>query len=202
MAGACQDGASSAKLTRAASLGTRARGWLGAALVCSVHVACGGSHEAKSPEPGHAPPPPAEMDGTLGEPPSDEPSLEVDQSEKRKRAVLSTDSDGTPAFASVEEAQASLESAERALGAALAARGSSTDPAAKQDTGGARAGDKKAEGQAGTACTTACAALASMRRAADAICSLAGESDARCATARARLEASTVRATECRCPTT
>jgi hypothetical protein len=40
----------------------------------------------------------------------------------------------------------------------------------------------------GTPCDLACRALASMRRAAEGICSLAGEGDQRCSNARARVE--------------
>jgi hypothetical protein len=45
----------------------------------------------------------------------------------------------------------------------------------------------------GSPCLTACAALASMERAADHLCTLAGAGDARCADARARVKGATAR---------
>lgn len=53
-----------------------------------------------------------------------------------------------------------------------------------------------------TTCGRVCDALASMRRAADAICQLAGEDDDRCDRARDKLESNTTRISDagCTCP--
>jgi hypothetical protein len=50
------------------------------------------------------------------------------------------------------------------------------------------------------ACSTACSALASMERATEHLCSLAGAADARCASARTRVHAATARV-HASCPT-
>lgn len=50
-----------------------------------------------------------------------------------------------------------------------------------------------------TPCQTACRALASMRRAADAVCRIAGDTDARCDGARKRVDAATTRVAHCGC---
>ncbi|MCC6644136.1 MAG: hypothetical protein IT374_01010 [Polyangiaceae bacterium] len=50
-----------------------------------------------------------------------------------------------------------------------------------------------------TPCQTACRALASMRRAADAVCRLAGATDARCDSAQRRVDAATARVAHCGC---
>jgi hypothetical protein len=52
---------------------------------------------------------------------------------------------------------------------------------------------------AGSVCDLACQALASMRRSADRICSIAGESDPRCARARARVEDAVGRLSRANC---
>lgn len=48
-------------------------------------------------------------------------------------------------------------------------------------------------------CAVACRALTSMKRAAEAVCRLAGESDARCADARKRVSESATRVASCAC---
>ncbi len=55
------------------------------------------------------------------------------------------------------------------------------------------------DGEEATPCQTACRALASMRRAADAVCRIAGEGDARCAGAHRRVEAALARVAHCGC---
>jgi hypothetical protein len=51
----------------------------------------------------------------------------------------------------------------------------------------------------GSACDLACQALSSMRRSADRICAIAGESDPRCARARARVEDAVGRVSRASC---
>ena len=50
-----------------------------------------------------------------------------------------------------------------------------------------------AAADAGNACPNACAALSSMERAADHLCTLAGAADARCTDARERVKNATAR---------
>jgi hypothetical protein len=72
---------------------------------------------------------------------------------------------------------------------------------AQQDD--ARAEAKKADEERSTRepapCETACRALASMSRAADAICRMAGDADPKCASARKRVDESAARVAQCRC---
>ena len=53
--------------------------------------------------------------------------------------------------------------------------------------------------EAPTPCQTACRALASMQRAAESVCRLAGESDARCDGAKKRVESARARVSHCGC---
>lgn len=59
-------------------------------------------------------------------------------------------------------------------------------PTAEAEAGGEQA-PKTAEPRAQTPCETACRAFASMRRSAERICELTGESDGRCSGARERV---------------
>lgn len=80
---------------------------------------------------------------------------------------------------------------------------------AQADRGGdAVAKDKNKKAEAGnddeaelseSPCAVACRALTSMKRAADAVCRLAGEGDARCADARKRVSESATRVASCAC---
>jgi hypothetical protein len=62
------------------------------------------------------------------------------------------------------------------------------DRPAESDGAAAPASPPVPEPGDGSACDLACQALSSMRRSADRICSIAGESDPRCARARGRVE--------------
>lgn len=64
-----------------------------------------------------------------------------------------------------------------------------------EDVGKASDGDE----ESGTPCELACRALASMKRAADAVCRLAGEADPRCTDARRRVSESETRVAACSC---
>lgn len=70
-------------------------------------------------------------------------------------------------------------------------------PAQAEDVGKDRDGDE----ESGTPCELACRALASMKRAADAVCRLAGETDPRCTDARRRVSESETRVAACSCTT-
>ncbi|MCC6552773.1 MAG: hypothetical protein IT372_07095 [Polyangiaceae bacterium] len=105
-----------------------------------------------------------------------------------------------PSPASREDAASQLDQAEAELDAALGARstgfaeppGPSPRPAPPSQP--APPGPIEAAAKSpGDPCATACRALASMSRAADHLCGLAGEGDARCGDARARVKSATDR---------
>ena len=72
-------------------------------------------------------------------------------------------------------------------------------PTQRSHADDARPNDEERAPRQPTPCETACRALASMGRAADAICRLAGDADARCSSARKRVEDSSSRVAACRC---
>ncbi|WP_437641267.1 hypothetical protein [Sorangium sp. So ce854] len=76
-----------------------------------------------------------------------------------------------------------------------------SDSAPRTTTAGAERPSKKAEADKGAAapCETACRALASMSRAAQHLCGLAGDADQRCDAARTRVKSATDRV-EAQCP--
>lgn len=104
------------------------------------------------------------------------------------------------AVAQLEQAEAKLNSASNALtaksaaGGAEAAQGTSPPPPPQRMA----SGDEEARG---SPCFSACRALDSMGRATQYLCELAGDRDARCEGARARLESAHKRVTDaCTCP--
>jgi hypothetical protein len=113
-----------------------------------------------------------------------------------------------PQPATIEEAQAQLDRARAELegarrGEGPAVHGSTgtgavtTPPVAPEPTTTTASPDAAEREPA--ACTTPCRAIASMRRAVEAICRMAGEQDARCSGARKTLGESEVRVAGCRC---
>jgi len=105
-----------------------------------------------------------------------------------------------PAFSSVSDAEAALVRANQQLVAlytpakaaqmAGGAAASRTKPAARTS---AAADDKESR------CDTACKAFASLKRAADAVCRLAGDDDARCDHARKLVDENGRRVAQCGC---
>lgn len=103
----------------------------------------------------------------------------------------------------IEEAQAQLDRAK----AQLAAAGAPTGPAAASATGTSTSTAPTEAPQAGGAggaapaspCVTACQAIASMHRAVDAICRMAGQDDARCSDAKKTLGDSQAKVASCGC---
>jgi hypothetical protein len=119
--------------------------------------------------------------------------------------------EGEPA--TIEEAQARIERARAMLGGVLAGAGTpsngagttstvtpSLPPAVSHD-----AESRSAPGKAGAddgrraQCATPCNAIASMRRAVEAICRMAGTDDARCTDARKTLGDSEAKVAPCGC---
>jgi hypothetical protein len=104
-----------------------------------------------------------------------------------------------PGPTTIEAAQADLERARTELegvGAPLAPAGSTSTTDASA-TGAAPPAPPAAKQEA--PCAKACRAMSSMRRAVDAICRLAGESEQRCMDARATLKTSEARVAGCGC---
>lgn len=103
----------------------------------------------------------------------------------------------------IEEAQAQLDRAK----AQLAAAGTPAGPAAASATGTSTSAAPTAAPQSGASaggapaspCVTACQAIASMHRAVDAICRMAGQDDARCTDAKKTLGDSQAKVVSCGC---
>lgn len=94
----------------------------------------------------------------------------------------------------VEEAQDRIARARAELETPPAQPGAaSATPPAKQEE------SRRAESGSASACSNPCRALQSMKRAVEALCRMAGDSDTRCTDARRTLDESTSRVASCRC---
>jgi len=115
--------------------------------------------------------------------------------------------------ATIEEAQAQLEQARAQLSGGVTvapttptATGAAVAPepgpsgATSTPGGPAAPADATSASESQHRCGNACVAMTSMRHAVDAICRMAGETDARCTHARKTLEDSETRVTGCGCP--
>lgn len=110
--------------------------------------------------------------------------------------------DDESSFASIDEAEAALAQAQAALNPELRAdpahKSSRPDAAAKPQTKTpSPAGSKPQDGS--DRCLNACKAFASLKRAAAAVCRLAGEADARCKRAQSIVSENEARMTACKC---
>ncbi|XXX82132.1 hypothetical protein WMF30_25565 [Sorangium sp. So ce134] len=112
------------------------------------------------------------------------------------RAVTQAAPPGTP-----PPPPAAAPSPPRAAAPAEAAGSAGAPSQRVTTTGSSNRPAKKAEAEpvSATPCETACRALASMSRAAQHLCGLAGDADARCDAARTRVKSATDRV-EARCP--
>jgi hypothetical protein len=106
----------------------------------------------------------------------------------------------------IEEAQAQLDRAHEQLGGpaldavhALPAGEPPTGTAAPGPTGPTSTSEHAEADSRKNPCAVACSAIASMRRAVEAICRMAGDGDARCAEARKTLAADDARVAGCQC---
>jgi hypothetical protein len=115
---------------------------------------------------------------------------------------------GSPSYAqppasSVPEAIAQLDQAEQALAFLFAAQPGSDlmsgQPGQPAPSPSVTAGAPGVPLDQGAVCSIACAALASMKRSVDHLCGMAGESDAACGGARARVQRAEQRVTAA-CP--
>jgi hypothetical protein len=120
-----------------------------------------------------------------------------------------------PEPATIQEAQAQLERARAQLGAGAgaagglgAARGTGSvtsatttteAPTSRVEAAPPAASASADEGGRAAACMTPCRAIASMRRAVEAICRMAGAQDTRCTDARKTLGDSETRVAGCGC---
>lgn len=104
--------------------------------------------------------------------------------------------------ATIEEAQAELEHARATLEGDPQAATLAAPPQPPRAPEPAEADMHAEAAGAGAAdpCATSCRAIGSMRRAVNAICRIAGTSDARCEEARRILATSEERVVSCRCP--
>lgn len=114
--------------------------------------------------------------------------------EKKKAAA--------PEFNNVADAEAALARANRELVALYQPRGGGATQqratTSKSTRGAApRAASPMADNE--SRCATACKAFASLQRAADAVCRLAGEDDARCAHAKKLVDENSRRVAQCGC---
>jgi hypothetical protein len=150
-------------------------------------------------------------------PPTSEQQSELDTlehdlavSEERLAGYLAGRGSELRAEISKDDAARGREEGETSTSAEAPATELGRRPAEKPKKSGARPADgagaaapsplpKAPEPDAGSACDLACQALSSMRRSADRICAIAGESDPRCARARARVEDAVGRVSRASC---
>lgn len=93
----------------------------------------------------------------------------------------------------IARAKASLEGADKKAGDARPDAPKAPSP--QQPQGGAATREERPE----DTCSGPCRALASMRRAVDALCRITGDGDNRCVDAKRTLTESTTRVSSCRC---
>ncbi|MEB2310997.1 MAG: hypothetical protein OZ928_04070 [Polyangiaceae bacterium] len=142
-------------------------------------------------------------------PPAPESVVVAEPAPEAQQAPSSTaKADGTaePPLESLPEAEAALARASAELdglyGASsseVGARPSAAAPAAPADAAGAAAPAQAARAEGGSSCETTCRAFGSLRRAADAVCRLAGDDDSRCARGRKLVADNAQRVAACGC---
>lgn len=103
---------------------------------------------------------------------------------------------------SVEEAQAQIDRFSAQLGAPTkpSAPPAENSPQSKPSPPPASDSAKSDHHNAADSCVSPCRALASMRRAVDALCRMTGEHDNRCVDAKKTLAESVGRTSSCKCP--
>jgi hypothetical protein len=94
-------------------------------------------------------------------------------------------------FASVEDAERELERARRELVGVVSDKKNRREPKASEQPAPMANGDSE--------CGNACKAFASLRRAANGVCRLTNEADARCVRARSVVKENETRVTACGC---
>jgi hypothetical protein len=146
----------------------------------------------------------ARKHGVPESPPPEVYPEEAPGHQQQEPTSVAAEEKDTADFSSVEQAEAELRRAREALEVALA-----PPPPASPATGssGAEARppagtppEPRPEKKAESPCETACRALASLERAAAAVCRLAGEADARCTRAKQTVAESSRRVAACGCP--
>lgn len=178
--------------------GLLAPGWAGLpailraslpAILVALLVGCAASPRMSSPD---APRPPAAAEAPEPEPTTvEEATSQLERGASRLEQALAPKGDATVgagpgAGAGTPPSQPQLPSVPA--------------PAQGQPVGGGEARPQQAQEERWREpCTEACRALASMRRAAETICRLAGPEDARCQGARRRVQEGEGRASPCGC---
>jgi hypothetical protein len=99
---------------------------------------------------------------------------------------------------SIEEAEAQIARARADLGGGAAPADAS--PPRPKTPGGGVSQEERAPTATSDACASPCRALASMRRAVQALCRMTGDEDTRCVDAKRTLADSTTRTSTCSCP--
>jgi hypothetical protein len=143
-----------------------------AVLFCCMAVGCGG---AASMAPTKTP---AAPESEAPAPPEEEPQT-IEEAQ-----------------AAIARARAELEGQRHDLDASASSK---TTDAPAQPQGDAPPAREERRPGAGAACRASCRALASMKRAVEALCRMAGDADERCTEARRKLEDSTARVAQCGC---
>ena len=169
----------------------RGKAWF---VVLIVVSGCAKAERAAEPAAGgQAAPPPASPapPGAVGEPapPSaDTPTAETERrpSSADERKEPPADKDALRGLETLAQAEAALKQAETDLDALVGKQGRAAGAATPLAAGDPR-------------CPNACKAFESLRRAADAVCRLAGDGTERCTKARAIVKASEGRLSACKC---
>ena len=169
----------------------RGKAWL---LVLIVVSGCAKAERAAEPAAGGpaAPPPAApEPPGAAAPPatptadtPTAEPQRRPSSADERKESPA--DKDALRGLETLAQAETALKQAETDLDALLGKQGRSSGGATPLAAGDSR-------------CPNACKAFESLRRAADAVCRLAGDSNERCTRARNIVKTSEGRLSACKC---
>lgn len=170
--------------------------------------ACGAAPQEAAAE---APPSPAAMQPSYGQPQgyAGQPGYgQTDDAQPgegpapttRDDAIVELDQAEAELFAALER-RGFAEPRPKAGATPPSRSGATSAPKPTSPSGGqvSPGGVEAAAKSAGGPCATACRALASMNRAADHLCGLAGESDARCSDARTRVKSASDRV-QAQCP--
>lgn len=155
-------------------------------------------HAATPAEPQSAPAMEEQGAPGYGQPPAQPPPPPTGSLQPGSKADLTRDDDR--AFGSIAEAEEELARAQAAL-AELDADGSKKPSNAQPKAAGppAKPATARPLDTGDNRCESACKAFASLKRAADGICRLAGDTDTRCSRAREIVKQNEPRVAACKC---
>ncbi|WP_437738000.1 hypothetical protein [Sorangium sp. So ce1335] len=175
--------------------------WIGAVVALS---GCGGGAAAQAPAPMAPEPAGATMTPPQEEPPpgtAEDALAALERAEGELDRVLGAPGGREGRIVLESSSPAAPPPATATTPSPAPAPPATSDSAPRATAAGAERPSKKAEADkvAATPCETACSALASMSRAAQHLCGLAGDADQRCGAARTRVKSATDRV-EAQCP--